>query len=208
MLPKLGLDLDGVIVNFNDQLVEDYNKRYLPVITADSIDYDFELLGDLIFTRFKIVFNEPGFFKKLKPLPNAITIATKLLDMGIPTVICTAPARNNEGLINGLSAAEKFDWVQEHLPFWGNEIIITKDKHYVDVDMLIDDYPPNITLWCQKHPNGIGFLVDQSWNRRFSHFPNNSVRGSLEKVIPFIQKFWCEERGVFAYRLDELHEWR
>lgn len=214
MLPSLAIDLDGCVVNFFEELLKQYNA--LPVVKEgklrslqiNEIDYDFELLGENIVTIFRDIFNAPGFFHMLPPLPNALNILAKFRDMGLPSIICTAPARNHQNLINGRSAAEKYDWVQEHLPAWGNDVMITKDKFYAGTDMLIDDYPPNITLWCKSNPDGIGYLIDQPWNKRFTHYPVNSVRGSLEGVIPFIEKFWCEERGIFVYRLDELKAWR
>lgn len=214
MLPSLAIDLDGVVVSFFEQVIIDYNE--LPEVREgkaaplkiEQIDYDFELLGEDVVVRLKNIFNRKGFFLKLKPLPNALNIVTKFKDMGFPGIICTAPARDLQNKINGQSAAEKYDWVQEHLPPWGNDVMITKDKYFAGTDMLIDDYPPNITLWCRANPKGIGYLIDQSWNTRFTHYPVNAVRGTLENVIPFVNKFWCEERGMFVYRLDELKEWR
>jgi len=214
MLPSLAIDLDGVIVNFFEEVIKDYNN--LPEVKngtvaplkMEQIDYDFELLGEETVTRLRTIFNTPGFFLEVKPLPNALNLMMKFKDMGFPGIICTAPARDQQNLINGKTAAEKYDWVQQHLPPWGNDVMITKDKFYAGTDMLIDDYPPNITLWCKANPNGIGYLIDQSWNKNFKHYPSNSVRGSLENVLSFVDKFWCEERGVFAYRLDELQAWR
>lgn len=214
MLPSLAIDLDGVIVSFFEEVLKDYNalpevkSGTVAPLSIDQIDYDFELLGEETVARLRAIFNAPGFFLKVKPLPNALNLMLKFKDMGFPSIICTAPARDQQNRINGRTAHEKYDWVQQHLPPWGNDVMITKDKFYAGTDMLIDDYPPNITLWCKSNPDGIGYLIDQPWNKNFKHYPPNCVRGHLEGVLSFVDKFWCEERGVFAYRLEELQAWR
>jgi len=214
MLPSLAIDLDGCVVDFFTEVIKDYNdlpdvkNGGVAPLKIEEIKYNFELLGESIVSRMRGVFNAPGFFLKVKPLPNALNLMMKFKDIGFPGIICTAPARDDDNRINGRSAAEKYDWVQQHLPPWGNDVMVTKEKFYVGTDMLIDDYPPNITLWCEANPNGIGYLIDQSWNKEFKHYPRNAVRGSLENVLAFIEKFWCEERGQFAYRLEELQAWR
>lgn len=212
--PSLAVDMDGVITSFFSEVIGDYNE--LPEVkdgsvrplSIENIDYDFDLLGAEAVSRIRAIFNAPGFFLRLKPMPNALNLMMKFKDLGFPGVICTAPARDDNNLINGETAAEKFSWIQRFLPAWGNDVIVTKEKFYVGTDMLIDDYPPNITLWCEANPEGVGYLIDQPWNKDFKHYPINSVRNSLENVIPFVEKFWCEDRNKFVYRLDELKAWR
>lgn len=214
MLPSLAIDLDGCVVDFFGELLAIHNSSpdvvagNLRRFTIDEMDYDFDLLGQGIVDAFRNIFNTPGFFLAVKPLPNAVNVLNKFRDMGFPSIICTAPARDHQNKINGRTAWEKYDWVQQYLPAWGNDVMITKDKFYASTKMLIDDYPPNITQWCAAHPDGVGYLVAQPWNVRFTHFPTNAVRGSLEQVIPFVEKFWCEDRNKFVYRLDELKAWR
>jgi 5'(3')-deoxyribonucleotidase len=212
MLPSLAIDLDGVVVSFMDALLTDYNN--LPEVQAKSaqlkleqVNYEFELMGEEIAARLRSIFNAPGFFLKLDPLPNALNLLTRFRDMGFPGIICTSPARDCNNLINGRTAWEKYDWVQRHLPVWGNDVMITRDKFYVGTDMLIDDYPPNIIQWCEYNPDGVGYLIDQPWNNKFTHYPINSIRGPLEGVLSFVDKFWCKQRKKFVYRLEELQLW-
>jgi len=206
-LPQIALDMDGVLVGFHSSLLETYNQRFDPKLSYIDLDGDFETLGSEVANRLKSIFNEKGFFKELQPLPNAINIATRLTDL-YSVVICTAPARDLDGLVNPFSAAEKYEWIRHYLPTYTNSAFITMSKYLVAVDMLVDDYPGNIVKWCDKHPKGIGYLVDQPWNQKFIHCNNNIVRGSLEDVINFIDAFWCESRGGFHYRLEELKQWQ
>ena len=206
-LPRIALDLDGVIADFFQKLLEEYNKRYQQKLSVSDIDCELENLGPDVVKKLIEIFNEPQFFLNLEPLPNAINTVSRYPDLGYQTTICTAPARIN-GLINGRTAAEKFDWIRKYLPFWANDVIITKHKKLVDVDIIIDDAPPNILSWCGEHPKGIGYLVDQPWNKKWTRFPLNAVCGKLEDVTTFINEFWCQDRGCFIYRLDELKPWK
>tara|TARA_B100001109_G_C18823737_1_gene455860 strand:- start:653 stop:1303 length:651 start_codon:yes stop_codon:yes gene_type:complete len=209
--PSIALDLDGVVVNFHQKLIDIYNERYppkdgAPALTTKAIDCDLESLGTETSRRLIEIFNEDGYILNLEPLPDSIHIVSQFQDLNYEVTICTAPARDLNGLINPISAKEKFEWISKFLPFWANDVIVTKHKHLVATDILIDDYAFNIINWCQRNPNGIGYLIDQPWNQKFRHYPSNSVRGSLSGVSSFIEKYWCQERGVFAYRLEELQQ--
>ena len=205
--PTIALDLDGVVVDFYGALVLTYNERYGENLSLDDIDCDLETLGPEVSSKLIAIFNEEDWFHNLKPLPNAINIVGSYPTLGYRVIICTAPARDLDGLINGKSAAEKFVWIHEHLPFWGNDVIITKHKKMVEADIIVDDTPANIINWCQEHPEGVGYLIDQPWNAKWRNYPHNAVRGSLEDVSRFIKRFWCHNRGKFVYRYDELANW-
>lgn len=204
-LPKVALDLDGVIINFHQRLIDVFNERYPDQkLTVEHINCEIESLGPDLAPKLLEIFNEKGWFLKLKPLPNAITIASSFVDLGYDITVCTAPARDRDGKINPSSASEKYTWMNTWLPMWANNMIITKHKEVVGTDMLIDDTGFNIVNWCGENPNGIGFLIDQPWNRNFTKYPTNSVRGNLEDIPAFVDKFWCRKRSRFIYRLEEL----
>lgn len=205
--PKIALDLDGVVTNFHQKLIDIYNERFQQQLTVHDIDGDLESLGPELARELIKIFNEDGYIEGLEPLPNSVQIVSQFPDLGYKVTICTAPARDLTGLINPISAQEKFSWVAKWLPFWANDVIVTKHKELVSTDLLIDDWPPNIVNWCEKQ-SGIGILIDQPWNKNFKHFPINSVRASLQDVVPFIEKFWCQQRGEFIYRMEELEEWQ
>jgi 5'-nucleotidase len=207
--PSIALDLDGVIADFHYVLADEYNRRFSPSVLLTVADFDsgLESLGQPIYPRLIDIFNEPGFFDKLGLLPNSLEVASQFMDQGYEVRICTAPARDIKGVINGQSSAEKFDWVQKNMPYWGNDLIVTKHKNSVRADLLIDDYPPNIVNWCESNPEGIGYLVEQPWNKYFHHFPKNSVKNDLTNVIKLVDNLWCSDREKFVYRYDELSHW-
>lgn len=206
-LPSVALDLDGVIVNFHQKLIDVYNTKYPDeTLTVCDLNCEIESLGPELAPKLLEIFNSKGWFSALEPLPNAISLAMNLLDLGYEVTVCTAPARDKDGKINPFSFSEKVEWMHRWLPFWTNNMVITKHKEVVQADILIDDTGHNIINWCGKNENGIGYLIDQPWNRNFIKYPTNSHRGTFQDVAAFVDKFWCRKRGQFIYRLDELNQ--
>lgn len=201
--------MDGVVVNFFQKLIAVYNERYPDdQLTLEDINCELEQLGPERADRLIGLFNEPGWFLNLRPLPGTINIVSHYASAGYNIVICTAPARYPNGSINGNSAAEKFEWIQNHLPVWGRQVIITGNKEHVDGDIFIDDTPSQIIKWCDVHPNGIGVLIDQPWNSRWIDLPRNALRADLQDVGSIMSHFWCKDTERFAYRVHELRNWK
>jgi len=208
ILPKIVLDLDGVVVGFFQKLVAMYNKRYSnDPLTLDDINCELEQLGPERAERLIGMFNEPGWFLDLEPLPGAINTISHYINGGYQIVICTAPARYTDGRINGTSAAEKFVWIQEHLPMLGNRITIAQHKEDVNGDLFLDDTPYQVINWCESNPGGIGVLIDQPWNKRWVNLPGNATRANLEDIGRIVADFWCSETGRFAYKVCDLRNW-
>ena len=132
-LPKVALDLDGVIVNFHQKLIDVFNERYPDhrKLTVEDINCEIEALGPDLAPKLLGIFNEEEWFLNLKPLPNAISTVSSFVDLGYDVTVCTAPARDSNGRINPGSASEKFVWMNKWLPIWANNMIITKHKELV-----------------------------------------------------------------------------
>lgn len=220
-MAKLAFDLDGVVANFYERLLEIYNERHSPPIKEeDLVMYSFaDLFDPPTSTNLIEIFNEPGFFLSLRPLPGALETIYHLLDAGCVIEICTAPPHssvdNTQIRGNPLAVVEKLDWVAATIPPLQGNVTVTSNKFYMDTDMLIDDHYMNIYHWCKRHPKGIGYLVNQPWNQRLildgeehDALPSNAVRGALVDLPKFLESFYCFEREEFAYRLSELDEWK
>ena len=77
------------------------------------------------------------FFRKLKPLPNAITGINLLKKRGHDVWILTKPS-----YMNPLCYTEKRLWVEDHLGLeWCDRLILCPDKSLLKGDVLIDDTP-------------------------------------------------------------------
>ncbi|NXP44225.1 NT5C protein, partial [Heliornis fulica] len=82
------------------------------------------------------VYESPGFFLGLEPIPGALEAMQEMIHMQDTEVfICTSPLRKYEHCI-----VEKYKWVEKHLgPEFVERIILTRDKTVVSGDLLFDD---------------------------------------------------------------------
>ncbi|XP_023794408.1 5'(3')-deoxyribonucleotidase, cytosolic type isoform X2 [Cyanistes caeruleus] len=82
------------------------------------------------------VYESPGFFLDLDPIPGALEAMQEMLHMQDTEVfICTSPLRKYEHCV-----VEKYKWVEKHLgPEFVERIILTRDKTVVAADLLFDD---------------------------------------------------------------------
>nr|XP_009919175.1 PREDICTED: 5'(3')-deoxyribonucleotidase, cytosolic type [Haliaeetus albicilla] len=82
------------------------------------------------------VYESPGFFLGLDPIPGALEAMQEMIHMQDTEVfICTSPLRKYEHCI-----VEKYKWVEKHLgPEFVERIILTRDKTVVSGDLLFDD---------------------------------------------------------------------
>lgn len=82
------------------------------------------------------MYEAPGFFLGLEPLPGALD-AVRAMD-ALPDTevfICTSPLLKYQHCVG-----EKYQWVEKHLgPRFVERIILTRDKTVVSGDLLIDD---------------------------------------------------------------------
>ena len=183
----IACDLDGTINLFLEKVVEVYNQRYQPPIAlTDFKAFRFEeCFSETIVGRLINIFNEKGFFEEIPPTPGALEVIERLHQNEYHIEIVTALPRN----INPQVAAEKVTWVVKHLPYLYENITITKNKYLVKADMLVDDTFLNIQQWCVHHPHGVGFLINQPWNEKYTHLPQNAVRGSILDLPNFLEQY-------------------
>lgn len=82
------------------------------------------------------VYEAPGFFLDLEPIPGAVEALREMHAMPDTEVfICTSPLLKYDHCVG-----EKYRWVERHLgPQFVKQIILTRDKTVVLGDLLIDD---------------------------------------------------------------------
>ncbi|XP_073168134.1 5'(3')-deoxyribonucleotidase, cytosolic type isoform X2 [Lepidochelys kempii] len=82
------------------------------------------------------VYESPGFFLGLEPIPGAIEAMQEMIHMQDTEVfICTSPLMKYEHCI-----LEKYSWVEKYLgPKFVERLILTRDKTVVSADLLVDD---------------------------------------------------------------------
>ncbi len=78
-----------------------------------------------------------GFFRALKPLPNAIESYNELSKYFDVYILSTGPWSNPESMV------EKIEWVKEYLPSAYKNVIFSHHKNLNIGDYLIDDSTKN-----------------------------------------------------------------
>lgn len=136
---RLGIDLDGVVCDFNAGWMElhrsEFGTELIPemVVTWDNLH---ELGGFADMGAFwawaKANADRPSIFRHLEPYPNAIETMHALRTAGHRIVIVTAKPR--------WAISDTLRWIADHdLPT--EEIHVRYRKHTVDCDVYLDDSP-------------------------------------------------------------------
>lgn len=150
---RIGIDVDGVIADFDRSWVTKYNKDF-----NDNIQYKEILKWDALLdlTHFKTYEEWWGWAKPRKvfydaPLiPGAADAMQKLHDRGHTLCIISAKPRWANG--------EFIEWLDVHkIPY--DELHITDDKKYVYSDIAIDDAIHNVESYLSIGMKVIQFFA-------------------------------------------------
>ncbi len=165
----IGLDMDGVLVNFVQAAGHRVNALW--GIDADVLETRAEqlhvpriemLIAELL--PFEIshaaicaALFQPGFFLSMLPMPGAVQAARELHEAGHELVVVT-----KSSLSWGWIAEEKHRWLEMHLkdiPY--TTIIVDKmrAKHLVNLDIIVDDDPDAL-----EHPSAYPVCMAYPWN--------------------------------------------
>lgn len=170
MLKRIGIDIDGVIVNTEKVLrdilyenteiavtYEQFNQFLLEnVLSAPPFNVDHKKAIKIVSQIFR-QFNA-GRLRDAKPMPRAAEAISQLANNGWNIFICTARTKSTEAL------------TKEQLSDYGiyyDELIFTKDKvQYANrLDAFIDDNGNTATDMAEA--GILSILFDHPWNRDF-----------------------------------------
>lgn len=178
---KLGLDMDGILANWAESainkinmlwdlnlIVEDlqmYNTREL--VEREAIKKHGTLLQSLPLISYSNICS-PGFFREIKPYPQARNTVEQLAELG-KIVIVTKPLEWQ------YCPQEKIDWLKEYLYDIDYTVIMVQHaehKGLLNLDFMIDDDPRVI----KSLPlNTTGIMVQRPWNKEFIHKTHTPV---------------------------------
>ncbi|KAM4673022.1 5'(3')-deoxyribonucleotidase, cytosolic type [Amazona ochrocephala] len=137
------VDMDGVVADFEGAVLRGFSARFpaeprveLAARSGFSVREQYRGLRQDLAAKVASVYESPGFFLGLDPIPGALEALQEMIRMQDTEVfICTSPLRNYEHCI-----LEKYKWVEKHLgPEFVERIILTRDKTVVSADLLFDD---------------------------------------------------------------------
>ena len=157
---RLGIDLDGVVADFNAGWVGRYNREFEASLTTDMVD-SWDAMGDI--THFESLkgfweWAENGegasVFRHLDPYPGALETLDRL-------------AANHQIVV--ISA--KFEWALHDTYAWiadnklpTREVHITYAKWRVPCDVYLDDSPHQIEELSRNRPESVECRFIRPWN--------------------------------------------
>uniref|UniRef100_A0A8C0GUB5 5', 3'-nucleotidase, cytosolic n=1 Tax=Chelonoidis abingdonii TaxID=106734 RepID=A0A8C0GUB5_CHEAB len=189
------VDMDGVLADFEGGALRAFLARYpgephveLAERRGFSVRDQYRCLREDLGAKVASVYESPGFFLGLEPIPGAIEAMQEMIHMQDTQVfICTSPLLKYEHCI-----LEKYSWVEKHLgPEFVERLILTRDKTVVSADLLFDD--KDTIKGAEPKPNWEHILFTcchnkhlelQTPRRRLQSWADD-WRGILESKPPF-----------------------
>ncbi len=157
---RLGIDLDGVVADFNSGWMQRYNSEFGARLTPDMVTTWDAMLPLTHFTSMSEFWrwakNEagPGLFRHLPLFPDAKPALERLSRNHDIVIITTKPRWAN---------AETFCWIGENeIPT--REVHIIGQKWRVDCDVYLDDGPHNLESLIEKRPDRTTCRFIRPWN--------------------------------------------
>ncbi len=157
---RLGIDLDGVVADFNTGWVGRYNHEFEADLTTDQVDsWDamgylthFESLG--AFWRWAARGDHGSVFRHLETYPGALETLERLAKHHEIVIISAKP---------DWALHDTYAWIADHrIPT--REIHITDAKWRVPCDVYLDDSPRQIVELHTNRPEAVMCRYVRPWN--------------------------------------------
>lgn len=182
---RILVDMDNVIADqtsgFFDMLEEQYPHVPLPPIKS----FDPFKAGDAFPSEYQSLVEsiriQEGFFRRLPEIPGARE-GLETLQREHDVRIVTAPTWEWVRCV-----PEKYSWVDEHLGrSWTERLILTRDKTYIQGDVLIDD---SMNIQGQCEPTWRHLVFKQPYNQSV----NGAIRIAWDVIPAYMAKLSCAE---------------
>lgn len=177
---RLGIDLDGVVADFNSGWIKRYNAdfgadvAFDAVVAWDSIPSltHFRHMGE--FWRWAKDHDGHSLFRHLETYPGAVDTMWRLIHAGHDIVIITTkPA---------WAIHDTFAWLSEHrVPT--REVHITDHKWTVDCHVYLEDAPHNLEALVDKRPGRTVARFVRPWNHPIPGTRDVTDWGTFEELV-------------------------
>lgn len=164
----INLDSDGVIYDFNAQMVrmgEHYLERELGETSRWEMHEAWGVTQGQWYAMFMRAVHDAELFRMGRALPGAIA-GVKELSKKHRVRIVTAK-RLRDPLATRLAMLQTINWYSQEGMLQGVEMCFTQNKQGYQADVVVDDKP---TLrWAQS--GALNLLFDQPWNQELFEKP-------------------------------------
>ena len=180
---RLGIDLDGVVADFNTGWVSRYNHEFGSELTTDLVD-SWNAMGDLThfesmgaFWRWAARGDHGSVFRHLETYPEALETLERLAGNHDIVIISAKP---------DWAIHDTFAWIADRrIPT--REVHITDAKWRVPCDVYLDDSPRQIVELQHEPPRSRGLPIRPSLERagirRSRHHLVERFRGSRRPAL-------------------------
>ncbi|AWB44103.1 hypothetical protein DCC85_07650 [Paenibacillus sp. CAA11] len=154
--PIVAIDMDDTICHLVPKAIHYHNELFpnFPLTIEQINNFDLSGIWHPDCTE-DIFFGRPGLYEELEIFDEYTVEEIRRLTDSYDVIIVTAarPA----------SVAEKWNWLQKHLPFIPFEnFFVAKRKYLLNFDLLIDDGPHN--LIAAREAGRQTILIPRPWN--------------------------------------------
>ena len=159
---RLGIDLDGVVADFNAGWISRYNRDFGTGLTvADVVEWDapvglthFVTMGEF-WSWARTCADGRSIFHGLDPYDGAIEALVALSGVGHRIVVLTTKPR--------FAVDDTHEWLARHrVP--NDEVHILEDKAAVDCDVYLDYADHNLTALRDQHTTATVCRYVRQWN--------------------------------------------
>lgn len=148
----IGVDVDDVLVNFNELVLDKVNKRFNTNYKIEELEWNFVNLSPKHKDYAHQLFSDPDFFKTLEISSDGRSFLMELIKRDKEVILVTS--------IHPYVAHLRYDMFKE----FDFDFIYTSRKDLVNVDVLIDDSPSNAAAAKNDF-----YLLTKPWNINMKH---------------------------------------
>lgn len=206
---RLGVDLDGVIYNFEQEFKNYYSElKNIPITSLPSPKQwafyeDYGLTTEEYYSIAGEAAIKSQIFTQGDVYPGAREGMRELCDLGLDIVIITAREMSTNPEHMDIIKSNTEEWLGKNdIPY--HELIISNDKTKHNLGVLVDDNLSNIEAILLS--GGVGFVWDQPWNRNNNFYSRIRNWNDFVFEMQYLQarvKDVLEKRG--NQKVSDIH---
>lgn len=160
-MKRVLVDVDGVLADFVTSTLEELIEIGGPRMAYEDIKtWDmFSCIPHAFHEGLLTAWRRPGFCAGLDLYPGVVEAIDSIRDVA-EVVFVTAPMPDAPHWM-----WERNWWLKRHFGATERDVVFAVSKHLVVGDVLVDDKTSNVVSWTKHHPQGLGVLWTQPYNR-------------------------------------------